>query len=98
MRLVVLGILLGAAGLLAGCAATAPPADPPRDPPAAHRGTAGPAAEADEPPPRVRLRWRGITDERPPWLRDLPANIERYRAPEDSTRAGAAQRQAAIRS
>ncbi len=93
MRLVVLGLLLGAGGLLAGCGATAQrPASPPP-------GAAGnPAAEEEQVPRRVRLRWRGISDERPPWLRDLPAEIERYRAPEDSTRASAPTPQAAIRS
>jgi hypothetical protein len=93
MRLVVLGILLGAAGLLAGCAATPPPPDP-----RSGGAAAGPAAEEGQVPRRARLRWRGISDERPPWLRDLPAEIERYRAPEDSTRASATSREAAIRS
>jgi hypothetical protein len=91
MRLAVLGLLLGAAGLLAGCAATGPRPDP-----AASGAAATPAEE--QLPRRVRLRWRGISDERPPWLRDLPAEIERYAAPEDSTRASATGRQAAIRS
>lgn len=90
LRLVVLGMGLGAAGILAGCAATAPRPDP------AAAGAATPAEE--QVPRRVRLRWRGISDERPPWLRDLPAEIERYRAPEDSTRASASTIQAAIRS
>jgi hypothetical protein len=83
MRLLVLGAVLGAAGLLTGCATTAPRPEPA---PVA----ADPATQEEHVPRRVRLRWRGISEERPPWLRDLPAEIERYPAPEDSTRASLA--------
>jgi hypothetical protein len=76
-----LSVLLLGAGLSAGCAG----------PPLAGGDPAVRDAVPDEPPPpsrRGRLRWPGISDERPPWLRDLPERIERYPAPENATRAG----------
>lgn len=85
MRWSFLCVPMLAAGLLAGCGGTEPAADAP-----SVRGI-----EADERvvPRRTTPRWRGgISDERPTWLRDLPERLERYRAPEDSTRAGLAWR------
>jgi hypothetical protein len=82
-RLPFLSALALGAALLAGCGT----------PPAASSVPSAIRSAPDEAPPPQRSsrpRWRGISDERPAWLRDLPERLERYRAPEDSTRASLA--------